>query len=479
MNEDYEELKKKFEELEFAYNKNCCKEQELNEQIKQKSIENAELEKKNQLLVKENERLKKQGSRGSTPSRPASPSPRSPPPPPRRPSSSPSSPSLGPHTTRSPPPPPSRKPAAPAPAPMTPTAPATCPHKYVKMVDYKYYKQFNLMNKKIRTKEQLQMRMPMEGMDPSILDLDMNTVGFENIPDGEEVVYPDGHVEPCCKPGAPASASAPSIQSSVLTPSMEPKPESKPEPEPDPYTPPTRAKQTPSVPLRQVYWSTVNGRSLKDTVWESMKELNKVNKKEMETLFSVKLQAPSQPSTVTTPPEEEVVSFVDAKKETNIGIGVRKLRYSGDEVKQFLYRIDKFSLSPEALNVMIGVLPKEEECLTIRSFQGDLEKLNFVNAFLYSVSEIPNCLDRANCLLFRLTFNEEREKHRIDLQNFQNDCKMILENKHFLYLLEFILDIGNYLNGTSTRGGACGFHLDILPQLERTKSSDNTMTLIE
>ena len=77
--------------------------------------------------------------------------------------------------------------------------PATCPHKYTKWVDYKYYKQFNLMNKGIRTKEQLQMKMGMEGMDPSILDLDMNTVGFENIPDGKKVKYPDGHVEPCTK----------------------------------------------------------------------------------------------------------------------------------------------------------------------------------------------------------------------------------------------------------------------------------------
>ena len=211
-----------------------------------------------------------------------------------------------------------------------------------------------------------------------------------------------------------------------------------------------------------------------------MKELNKVHKKEVEELFCVKQQAPTlSASSASQPVEEEVVSFVDAKKETNIGIGVRKLRYSGDEVKQFLFSVDKFSLSPEALSVMVGILPKEDECLTIRAYQGSTEKLSFVNAFLYSVAEIPNCLDRANCLVFRQNFNEEKEKHRYDLTNFQQDCQLVLENKHFLYLLEYVLDLGNYLNGTSSRGGACGFHLDILPQLERTKSSDNTITLIE
>ena len=51
VNKQYEELKKKYEELEFTYNKSCCLEQELNEQIKQKGIENAELDKKYHLLV--------------------------------------------------------------------------------------------------------------------------------------------------------------------------------------------------------------------------------------------------------------------------------------------------------------------------------------------------------------------------------------------------------------------------------------------
>ena len=51
VNKQYEELKKKYEELEFTYNESCCLEQELNEQIKQKGIENTELDKKYHLLV--------------------------------------------------------------------------------------------------------------------------------------------------------------------------------------------------------------------------------------------------------------------------------------------------------------------------------------------------------------------------------------------------------------------------------------------
>lgn len=59
------------------------------------------------------------------------------------------------------------------------------------------------------------------------------------------------------------------------------------------------------------------------------------------------------------------------------------------------------------------------------------------------------------------------------------DCRLVEENPHFLFLLDYVLEIGNYLNGTSSRGGAVGFHLDILPQLERTKSNDGSVTLVE
>ena len=224
---------------------------------------------------------------------------------------------------------------------------------------------------------------------------------------------------------------------------------------------------------------------MKDTVWENMATLKSrpsLGVNDLEQLFEVKKQTFSVaavPTAGPTHPEEEEVSFVDAKKETNIGIGVRKLRYSGDEVKRFLLNTETFSLSQEALSVMVEILPKEDECMTIRATKVNPEKLSFVNAFLYSVAEIPNCMERVNCLLIRATFAEEKERIVKSIEAFLSDCTLVRESEEFLYLLSFVLEIGNYMNGESVRGGACGYHLDILSQLERTKSNDNAMTLIE
>ena len=338
---------------------------------------------------------------------------------------------------------------APTQRPTPPSEPVT-PAKPAISEEYKKYFKLKKMGMGV---EQLKQKMMNDGMDPSVIDLPE--------PDWKANTQP------------PTTAS----EQPEPTPS-EQQPEPEPEPEPDPYTPPTREKYNPSTPLRQVYWSVVSGRDLKDTIWETM-ESPRINSRELEELFEVKKQATTGTFTPAAQVVEEQFSFVDPKKETNIGIGLRKLRYSSDEVKQFLFNIDKYSLCTEALNVMSEIVPKEEECETIRAYQGAVEKLNPVNAFLYSVAAIPNCQERVNCLLLRANFPEERERIAVNLKNFQSDCDQVLTNPHFTFLLSYVLEVGNYLNGSSSRGGACGFHLEILPQLERTKTTNNSVSFVE
>ena len=312
--------------------------------------------------------------------------------------------------------------------------------------------------------EQLKMKMTNEGVDASVID--------QPEPNWDAVVSETPNED---------NSTLPSDSKPTTKPKPEPEPEPEPDPDPDPYTPPTRAKYSPSVPLRQVYWSTVKGRDLKDTIWETL-PTEKINGKELEELFEVKKQAVSNtsaPVAAANQTAEEQISFVDPKKETNIGIGLRKLRYSSKEIQQFLFNIDTFSLSVEALSVMGEIVPKQEECESIRAYQGPVEKLNAVNAFLYSIAAIPNCQERVQCLLLRATFHEECERIRQTLSDFCSDCEQVEHNSHFLFLLAYVLEIGNYLNGSSARGGACGFHLEILPQLERTKTTSNDLSFIE
>lgn len=50
-------------------------------------------------------------------------------------------------------------------------------------------------------------------------------------------------------------------------------------------------------------------------------------------------------------------------------------------------------------------------------------------------------------------------------------------NKKFHHILEISLAVGNYLNGTSFKGGAWGFKIDSLEKLEDVKSTDGSMNV--
>ena len=63
------------------------------------------------------------------------------------------------------------------------------------------------------------------------------------------------------------------------------------------------------------------------------------------------------------------------------------------------------------------------------------------------------------------------------INNFYKSFDFVENNQLFHKWLEVILLFGNYLNGSSNRGGAYGFKLDTLAKLSEIKTSDNKKTL--
>ena len=365
-----------------------------------------------------------------------------------------------------------------------PSAPTTCQHKYVKMVDYKYYKQFKLLNMG-RPKEQLKARLEAEGMDSSILDMDMNTIGFLNIPDDEEVKYPDGHVEPCCKPGrsvpstTPATVtSVPSIsQSSVLSNTMNlystmssRRAEEKMEP---------RKKFTHKAKLRPVYWDVISSKSvIENSLWFKLDD-HKVNldTKMLDQEFTTKQVAPiviAEPKTQS----EKVSTLLDAKREQNVGIAIGRLPVSVDEIHHALLFADFKVLTKDVVIKLVNAAPTPEEQAVCAAYQGDVEHLSKASQFAYKISDIPGIADRLICCKVITTFDDEIDRLEQTLEIYYSTERMIRENKGLQQLLEIILALGNYLNGDSARGGAWGFRLEFLTKMGNTKSCDNTKTLM-
>lgn len=61
------------------------------------------------------------------------------------------------------------------------------------------------------------------------------------------------------------------------------------------------------------------------------------------------------------------------------------------------------------------------------------------------------------------------------IQNLTNAFSSLKTNYRLHYVLEVALAVGNYLNGTGIKGGAWGFRLDTLENMQEVTSSDSKM----
>ena len=85
--------------------------------------------------------------------------------------------------------------------------------------------------------------------------------------------------------------------------------------------------------------------------------------------------------------------------------------------------------------------------------------------------------DRIKSILFKYSYEAEYNIAKSKVDSFYKSFDFLENNHLFHKWLEVVLLFGNYLNGTSNRGGAYGFKLDTLAKLSELKSTDNKKTL--
>jgi len=85
---------------------------------------------------------------------------------------------------------------------------------------------------------------------------------------------------------------------------------------------------------------------------------------------------------------------------------------------------------------------------------------------------------RLTALQITLNFAQQADSLREELDEVLGACEQVKNSDALRDLLQRVLALGNYLNGTSFRGGAYGFKLADLSKLVQVKSADNKTTLL-
>ena len=110
------------------------------------------------------------------------------------------------------------------------------------------------------------------------------------------------------------------------------------------------------------------------------------------------------------------------------------------------------------LNSLDVILPTEEEVESVNS-AGPYQNLARVDQFYFDLSKVSGFQYRVKSLKFLFAYENMFSEIEPNIEILTRAFKNLRESNKLKSFFEFSLAVGNYLNGTSARGGAFAFKL--------------------
>ncbi|KAF1792388.1 WASH complex, subunit CCDC53 [Phytophthora cactorum] len=367
-------------------------------------------------------------------------------------------------------------PDAPMPGTGGATAPATASNQVMTVKEDPAYEKFFKLMKMGMPAEQVKMKMSAAGLNGDLLDT----------PDAPSPNQKAGTSSGGLLAGLPPPKEAVKVDPSALQASLASKLNTKPAPK-KPEEPQLPKKETvkPNVELRPLFWTRVPVNVVSSTVWMKLNDSHaELDVEEMEWMFrknpvdaSKKLDEKKKEAEKVPAQPKEVLLF-DPKRQQNVSIAIARFKMSSEDIKNAIYALDGQKLGSEVLNVLISISPTLEEIDMLKNYDGDVKLLGNVEKFFLDLLTIPRYTQRIKCFRYKLQFENRILETQAQLDTLVAATDQVTESDKFRRVLEHILAIGNYLNGSTPRGGAYGFKLDTLMKLHTLKSVDPRVTLM-
>ncbi|MES1912644.1 MAG: hypothetical protein MHM6MM_004881 [Cercozoa sp. M6MM] len=235
--------------------------------------------------------------------------------------------------------------------------------------------------------------------------------------------------------------------------------------------------------MRAFHWNKMDVNKIKGTVWDEIGELDKEVKldvPEFEKMFAAKVVARKKKDDAEKKkkPKKELVRLLDDKRAYNIDIGISRFRMSHDDIRRAVLALDESKLDMETLTKLLNLVPTPEDVSRVRGYEGDVSLLGHAERFCLALAPVPQIKARLELLMFKMSWSALREDCARQLRVVSDALTRIEKSKGLKRVLTLVLAFGNYLNGGSRKGGAYGFKLSTLRQINGTKSSDGKATLL-
>ncbi|XP_066183830.1 FH1/FH2 domain-containing protein 1 isoform X1 [Sylvia atricapilla] len=240
---------------------------------------------------------------------------------------------------------------------------------------------------------------------------------------------------------------------------------------------PSQAKKKRTVKLfwkelKQLDGTVGPGRFGQGTLWASLQNVE-VNAAKLEHLFeSRSKEAPTSKKAID---GKKVVVVLDPKRSNAINIGLTVLPPI-HIIKTAVLNFDEFAVSKEGIEKILTMVPTEEEKQKIQEAQlaNPDVPLGSAEQFLLSLSSISDLTARLQLWAFKLDYESLEQEIAEPLFDLKVGMEQLARNHTFKCILATLLAMGNFLNGSQSRG----FELGYLEKVSEVKDTVHRQSLL-
>ncbi|NXR68926.1 FHOD1 protein, partial [Rhadina sibilatrix] len=240
---------------------------------------------------------------------------------------------------------------------------------------------------------------------------------------------------------------------------------------------PSQAKKKRTVKLfwkelKQVDGTVGPGTFGQGTLWASLQNVE-VNAAKLEHLFeSRSKEAPTSKKAID---GKKVVVVLDPKRSNAINIGLTVLPPI-HIIKTAVLNFDEFAVSKEGIEKILTMVPTEEEKQKIQEAQlaNPDVPLGSAEQFLLSLSSISDLTARLQLWAFKLDYESLEQEIAEPLFDLKVGMEQLARNHTFKCILATLLAMGNFLNGSQSRG----FELGYLEKVSEVKDTVHRQSLL-
>lgn len=218
--------------------------------------------------------------------------------------------------------------------------------------------------------------------------------------------------------------------------------------------------------------SPKRGRFGQDTLWASLEKVE-IDTAKLEHLFESKAKdvLPSKKAA----DGKKVVVVLDPKRSNAINIGLTVLP-PAYIIKTAILNFDEFAITKEGIEKIMTMVPTEEEKQQIQEAQlaNPDVPLGTAEQFLLTLSSISELAARLQLWAFKLDYETIEQEIAEPLFDLKLGMEQLARNQTFKHILATLLAMGNFLNGSQSRG----FELSYLAKVSEVKDTVHRQTLL-